>query len=35
MWKMKFEAAMVVKRLYKAFQPEFDAELFHGRENGV
>jgi hypothetical protein len=27
MRKMKFEADMVMKRLYKAFQPEFDAEL--------
>jgi hypothetical protein len=24
---MKFEAYMVMKGLYKAFQPEFDAEL--------
>ncbi len=27
MWKIKFEADMVMKGLYKAFQPEFDAEL--------
>ncbi len=27
MWKMKFEADMVMKGLYKAFQPEFNAEL--------
>jgi hypothetical protein len=27
MWKMTFEADMVMKGLYKAFQPEFDAEL--------
>jgi hypothetical protein len=27
MWKMKFEADMVMKGLYDAFQPEFAAEL--------
>jgi hypothetical protein len=27
MWKMKFEADMVIMGLYKAFQPEFNAEL--------
>jgi hypothetical protein len=27
MWKMKFEADMVMKGLYNAFQPEFPAEL--------
>jgi hypothetical protein len=27
MWKITFEADMVMKGLYKTFQPEFDAEL--------
>jgi hypothetical protein len=28
MWKMKFEADMVMKGLYNAFKPEFEAVLF-------
>jgi hypothetical protein len=27
MWKMKFEADWVIKRLYEAFQPDFEQEL--------
>ncbi len=27
MWKLKFETDMVMKGLYEAFQPDFDAEL--------
>ena len=27
MWKMKFEADLVMKGLYDAFQPEFESEL--------
>jgi hypothetical protein len=27
MWKLKFETDMMMKGLYEAFQPEFDAEL--------
>jgi hypothetical protein len=27
MWKMKFEADMVMKGLYEAFQPAYNAEL--------
>ena len=27
MWKMKYEADMVMKGLYDAFQPEFEAEF--------
>jgi hypothetical protein len=35
MWKMKFEAEMVMKGLYDAFQPEFEAELPTKEKKGV